>query len=627
MTPSARPEAPGSPAARRPPARGAAAPRLRPRRAALDPARRARGAARHLRRRARAGLGHRSRPDRGPRDRGGARSRSASPSRRGTSAATCASTGQARIEGTADGRIVYSIDGAAGSTFLRNRIGFCVLHPAAECAGVPLHGRDGGGRDGAPLASRASSRRTSRSSTCARSRTSRRRASSPRCGWRATPSRWRTSATGPTPRSRPTARRWRCRTRSRCAEGTRLQQSVTLRLLGAKQESVDEAVASVPGAREAAQRHRARGRARRRGAARSRCPRSASAEPGWSSLARRGGPGAARGWGSRTCGPTCTSRRTPGRRRSSGRRATRGCSSCRSSWRSSCRNEPEPALAALAARAAALAAPVGSWLLFRAHGPDDTRGRRGRGAPGVCRRWRRRRRFGGGTDRYFTELNRGRPSLAGLDRVELLAQPAGARLRRPDAVREPRDPALAGRDGAQLRRRRADRDLAGHAAAPQRPAPARLAPAGERPFTDDPRQQARDRGRLDPRPARRGRAGRRREPHAVRARRPSRPDGRGPTLPRLPRAGRRRQRCRAPAVLAARSQRPERIQVLALQAGGRGRVFLANISADPHPVRLDGLPGVARCAPLGAIEPGEVCELEHELAPHSVLRLDVEAEG
>ena len=42
---------------------------------------------------------------------------------------------EARIEGTADGRIVYAIDGAAGATFLRNRIGFCVLHPASECAG------------------------------------------------------------------------------------------------------------------------------------------------------------------------------------------------------------------------------------------------------------------------------------------------------------------------------------------------------------------------------------------------------------------------------------------------------------------------------------------------------------
>src|SRR3970282_1042126 len=35
-----------------------------------------------------------------------------------------------RIQGGTDGRITCSMDGAAGSTFRRNRIGFCVLHPA-----------------------------------------------------------------------------------------------------------------------------------------------------------------------------------------------------------------------------------------------------------------------------------------------------------------------------------------------------------------------------------------------------------------------------------------------------------------------------------------------------------------
>lgn len=38
---------------------------------------------------------------------------------------------QAEIVGTADGQISYTFDGVAHSTFLRNRIGFCVLHPAA----------------------------------------------------------------------------------------------------------------------------------------------------------------------------------------------------------------------------------------------------------------------------------------------------------------------------------------------------------------------------------------------------------------------------------------------------------------------------------------------------------------
>ncbi len=42
---------------------------------------------------------------------------------------------EGRIEGGADGSIAFRMAGAAGSTFRRNRIGFCVLHPAEECAG------------------------------------------------------------------------------------------------------------------------------------------------------------------------------------------------------------------------------------------------------------------------------------------------------------------------------------------------------------------------------------------------------------------------------------------------------------------------------------------------------------
>ncbi|MGH9839747.1 MAG: hypothetical protein ACREEM_13275 [Blastocatellia bacterium] len=38
------------------------------------------------------------------------------------------------ISGAADGTVVFTMEGEARSTFLRNRIGFCVLHPA-ECAG------------------------------------------------------------------------------------------------------------------------------------------------------------------------------------------------------------------------------------------------------------------------------------------------------------------------------------------------------------------------------------------------------------------------------------------------------------------------------------------------------------
>ena len=43
---------------------------------------------------------------------------------------------QAAISGDEDGTIRFGFDGEARSTFLRNRIGLCVLHPIRECAGA-----------------------------------------------------------------------------------------------------------------------------------------------------------------------------------------------------------------------------------------------------------------------------------------------------------------------------------------------------------------------------------------------------------------------------------------------------------------------------------------------------------
>jgi D-apionolactonase len=40
-----------------------------------------------------------------------------------------------RLAGDETGRLHWSMEGVAGSTFLRNRIGFCILHPIRECAG------------------------------------------------------------------------------------------------------------------------------------------------------------------------------------------------------------------------------------------------------------------------------------------------------------------------------------------------------------------------------------------------------------------------------------------------------------------------------------------------------------
>jgi len=42
-----------------------------------------------------------------------------------------------RIRGDAKGKVIFDFDGEARSAFLRNRIGVCVLHPIVECAGKP----------------------------------------------------------------------------------------------------------------------------------------------------------------------------------------------------------------------------------------------------------------------------------------------------------------------------------------------------------------------------------------------------------------------------------------------------------------------------------------------------------
>ena len=39
------------------------------------------------------------------------------------------------ISGKSDNRLIFSFEGEALSTFKKNRIGLCVLHPVVECAG------------------------------------------------------------------------------------------------------------------------------------------------------------------------------------------------------------------------------------------------------------------------------------------------------------------------------------------------------------------------------------------------------------------------------------------------------------------------------------------------------------
>lgn len=46
-----------------------------------------------------------------------------------------------RIDGSADGTVRFALNGEAQSTFQRNRIGICVLHPIESCAGRPFQAR------------------------------------------------------------------------------------------------------------------------------------------------------------------------------------------------------------------------------------------------------------------------------------------------------------------------------------------------------------------------------------------------------------------------------------------------------------------------------------------------------
>jgi hypothetical protein len=80
-------------------------------------------------------------------------------------------------------------------------------------------------------------------------------------------------------------------------------------------------------------------------------------------------------------------------------------------------------------------------------------------------------------------------------------------------------------------------------------------------------------------------------------------------------------------VLHSRSRRPERVQALALRSAGHTRLFLANVTAEAHPVRLEGLDGRLARSPLGSAAGGAGAETELDLAPHEVTRIDAPPAG
>ena len=527
---------------------------------------------------------------------------------------------EGRIEGFADGRLTFTMDGRAVSSFLRNRIGLCVLHPAAECAGREciVETTDGDRiEQGFPsLVSPVQPFRNVRAIL-----------------HEVTPGvevevrmegetfetedqrNWSDASfkTYGTPLHLPFP--------VEVKEGTRIAQSVTVSLFGVTAEPVGKAAAAVRGAlprkRNSTEPVVVRVDATSGlplpavGLAGAGLVALSAAEasllrplhldhlradlrldgPGWEGALERAAANARL-----LDAPLELALFLP--------------------------DDPGPALRRAAARAAALRPRVATWLLFRAADgvTDDALVAPAREAlAGLSPE----ARFGGGSDGTFADLNRRRPG----QRLDVLSFAVSPQVHAFDdatlvenvaTVRWMAETARTFAGGAPLLlspvtlRPRAD------------PRPDSSRESGEGPFTDDPRQptafaaawtlgflaaaaEAHVRGLTffelaGPRGVMDGGSA---YPvlHAL------------ADVAALPRA----------EVLAAGSRRPERVQVLALRSGGRVRVFLANVSAEPHPVRLEGLAGRVLRAPLGASAGLEPDGPEVELAPREIVRLDVAA--
>jgi hypothetical protein len=529
---------------------------------------------------------------------------------------------EGRIEGGPDGRIVYAMDGEAGVTFLRNRIGFCVLHPAAVCAGRPctVEGVDGERRSGS-FASLVS----------------------PHQPFLALRAIAHEAAPGVEAEVRMEGgtfemedqRNWSDASFKTYApplalpfpapieRGTRVRQQVSLCLFGETSEPVREAVVTVPGA----------------------LPRKRNgAEPVVVDVDSTSDvPRPALGLAGAGLLPLTTAQAAALRALHLDHvRAELHLEA--PAWEAALERAvtnaallelplelalflpaaSEDALRRLAARSLGLRARVASWLVFDASEgmSDGTLLAAAREAllvvaPGAP--------FAGGTDRYFVELNRRRSAAIGADRVSFALTPQVhafddativenlETLRwLPETVRSFAPGARLGISPVTLRPR-----------VDARPASSRE--PGEPPFSDDPRQasalaaawtlgfvaSAAQAGfesitffeLLGPRGVMDGE-----KPYPVYH-----------ALAAL---------CGSPGarVVRARSRRPERVLACALRSGVKLSLFLANVTTEPHPVRIDGAGASATAAGLGE-RVGQPCEFPLELFPHEVLRLDLEAPG
>jgi len=517
---------------------------------------------------------------------------------------------QASIMGSAEGRIVFSIRGSAGSTFLRNRIGLCVLHPVHTCAGRPcIVETVDGDRAESVFSALVASHQPFRNVRAILHEVS----PGVEVEVRLEGETFETEDQGNwgdasyktygTPVNLPHPVPVR--------EGATVEQSVSLSLFGITAAPVEQATATVPGA----------------------LPRKRNGtEPVVVELAA-GGELPLPALGLAGAGLVLLSEAEAGRLRPLRLAHVRADLHLEApEWEAALDRaaanarlldvpleialflpgDPHAVLLELAAKAAPLRPRVASWLVFRAD--DRTTGDSlAATAREALARIDRGAVFGGGSDAHFAELNRRRPPPRLLDRLVFALNPqvhAGddatlvenltCLLRMADTLRSFADRTPLGISPVTLRPR-AD------------PSPAAWRTRGERPYPDDPRQgtnfaAAWTVGFL----AAAAQAGFASltffelvGPRGVQQS--------GRSFPVLDAFA---DIAALPGALAGpvRSRRPERVQALAMRSrAGRVRLFLANVTAEAHPVRVEGLAGRVLRASLGQAEPGEASGFEIKL--------------
>jgi D-apionolactonase len=525
---------------------------------------------------------------------------------------------EGRVEGGADGRIVFRMAGAAGATFRRNRIGFCVLHPAEGCAGREcIVETTDGDRLEQGFPALVSPHQPFRNVRAILHEVSPGVEVEVRMAGETFETEdqrnWSDASfkTYGTPLHLPYP--------VQIAEGTRVEQSVSVSLFGVTAAPVRQAAATVPGALPK-KRNSTEPVVVRVGAGKGVALPSIGL--GGASLAALSGAEAALlrplraahlradlrldgpGWE----GALETAVGNAGRVDAPLELAVL------------LPDDPRGALCDLAARAADLRARVASCLVFRAGDRTTAEGDVDLARAALSGIWSGAL-FGGGSDAHYAELNRRRAAVRGADRVVFAISP---QVHAFDDATLFENTASLGAMATTIRTfcGEASLGISPITLRPREdPRPASAREPGERPLTDDPRQgtalAAAWTLALVSAAAEAGFASltffELRGPRGVMA-------GERPLpvlealadLAALPGA----------RVAPARSRRPERVRALALRRGEITRVFLANLTADPHPVRLEGLSGTRRRVAAGRPGPGVAVEGDVDLAPHEIVRVE-----